>query len=164
MLNDTTALRNFIAANYWDENGYGLVANPEHWAEYGITTIPQLQMYLLKNEIWDLYKSAHGIRPRWMGLWSDDWSWASLEKLYADTVESAERAFDEAAARQREAVVSFENHLAEVMSLGAGDRQTAFRWLTSEYEGQCASQGYIEWDFDVPYGTFAEFFSQEAAA
>jgi hypothetical protein len=36
--------------------------------------------------------------------------------------------------------------------------------MTQDYEGQCATQGFLEFDFGVPYGTFAEFFSQEAAA
>jgi hypothetical protein len=161
MLNDTTALVNFIVANYCDEDGYGLTAKPEHWAEYGITTIPQLQLYLIKCDIWEVYKTAHGFRPRHMDLWSDSWSMEDLQELMQETAAAAERELDEDAARKQKAIEDFEATIQRTIEIGAGDRQTAFRWMTQDYE---ATQGYIEWDFGVPYGTFDEFFPQEQAA
>jgi hypothetical protein len=164
MLNDTTALVNYIVANFQDEDGFGLTANPDHWAEYGIYSIRELQLYLIKCDIENIYRDAHGIKPRWMGLWSDDWTMEELNEELERTVRSAEIAFEERERQEAEAISEFEAALQRTIEIGAGDRQTAFRWMTQDYEGQSATQGFLEFDFGVPYGTFAEFFSQEAAA
>jgi hypothetical protein len=39
-----------------------------HWAEYGVTTADELERHLLVGEIWDIYKSINGIRPRWINF------------------------------------------------------------------------------------------------
>lgn len=163
MLNDTTALVNYIVANHQDGEGFGLTADVAHWAEYGITTIPQLQVYLLQSDIWELYKEVYGIRPRHLGLWSNEWTFEALEAEYASLVEAAKVEFARQEEMDREAVAAFERKLADLVAMGAGDRETAFRWLTDGYEGQCASQGALEYEFGVPFGTFAEFFQKEVA-
>ena len=38
----------------------------------------------LKNFIWDFYKYAHGIRPRWMHLWGEGEETWTLERLRAE--------------------------------------------------------------------------------
>jgi hypothetical protein len=161
---EQAALVNFIVFNFQDADGYGLTADLAHWAEYEIFTIRQLQLYIIKNDIWELYKSAHGVSPRFMGLWSDDWTMEELNEELERTVRSAEIAFEEEDRRKAEAIEEFEAALQRTIEIGAGDRQTAFRWMTQDYEGQLATQGFIEYDFGVPYGTFAEFFPKQVEA
>lgn len=40
--------------------------NMDHWKEYGVTTPEEFDRYILIETIWDAYKEAHGVRPRWI--------------------------------------------------------------------------------------------------
>lgn len=51
-------LKAYIESKY--EN---LVSDPEHWAEYDIHTIDQLEYYLLLCDYVDLYKEVNGFKP-----------------------------------------------------------------------------------------------------
>lgn len=48
-------------ANRWSTT---LVEDPAHWATYGVTTVEEFERHTLEGSIWDLYKDAHGVRPR----------------------------------------------------------------------------------------------------
>ncbi len=48
--------------------GISLVTNPEHWARMGIHTGEELAKELLASSYSDLFKSIHGIRPRFMNF------------------------------------------------------------------------------------------------
>lgn len=49
-----------------------------HWARQGVHTVEDFELSCLRGELWDAYKEAHGIRPRWMGV--NDMSREDLEK------------------------------------------------------------------------------------
>ena len=52
-----------------------MVEDPEHWAKYGIHTPEDFDRYLIYSDISDVYKSAHGFRPRM------DWKNMSMQEL-----------------------------------------------------------------------------------
>lgn len=54
-----------INARY-PNNGFKLVEDEAHWAAYGIHTAEELDHYLAVECYVNLYKSTHGIKPRWM--------------------------------------------------------------------------------------------------
>ena len=84
-----------------------------------------------KNEclMWisDLYKDVHGFRPR--GYNFDEWSFQELTKFVNDLSDQAdqEREYEEKQAQIAE--VEFNKRIQEIIDLGAGDRETALRWM-----------------------------------
>jgi hypothetical protein len=126
-------------------------ANKEHkmseytyksWEEY--TPLEQASMTW-----WDMYKDAHGVRPR--GTDPSDWSLARYRAamLYLQEVitrNDLQRRVDEDAAIQ-----AFEERVAKVIELGATDRAMALRWI-HEAEGSDGDDEYLCYRVGVPYG------------
>ena len=51
---------NRFACTYVDDLSY--------WNEMGVFTVEDFQRNELESTVWDLYKSVHGIRPRWVNF------------------------------------------------------------------------------------------------
>lgn len=84
---------------------------------------------------WDMYKEAYGSRPRY----ADTSTW-TVEDFYAEFAllgKIIEREMAAEAIAEAEAVKTFEQHVANTISLGARDRETALRWImeSSEADG-----------------------------
>lgn len=49
-----------------ESNGspFRIVEDLKHWERYNISTVNEFIRYNNEQEIWDLYKEVHGIRPR----------------------------------------------------------------------------------------------------
>jgi len=90
-----------------------------------------------KNEtlMWisDLYKDVHGIRPR--GYNFQEWSFDELTEFVNDLSDQAEadRKYEENMAKNAE--IEFNNRIQEVIDLGAGNRETALRWMLQGDQG-----------------------------
>ena len=102
---------------------------------------------------WDMYKDAYGVRPR--GIDTSDWTLEQFEqefKYLGQVIEQEEAARQVAEA---EAARRFEETVESVIQAGAGNRETALRWImdSSEADGDweyfCFLQG-------LPYGYFRE--------
>jgi len=95
----------------------------------------------------DIYKSAHGFRPSLKNVTQED-----FDRAVADSQETAARE----KAEKQEAVVKFEDTVAEIMESGAGDYETAVRWLREAEEDEYALRDieYFEWSQGLPYGYF----------
>ena len=81
----------------------------------------------------DLHKDARGYRPSqyfWEG-WKElsDEGQKEIFDMLAEELKIREQ--DEREMEQR-AIKTFEARIADVIKLGAGDRQTALRWITSQ--------------------------------
>jgi len=91
----------------------------------------------------DGYKDAHGIRPRWL-----DYDAMSNEELNA-TADSVSRDVRESIEREKEddanAIAEFKTLIQETIAMGAGDKETAVRWL---YEAVQRDWGYNEFTFE----------------
>lgn len=111
------------------ENRFGatLVEDVEHWNGMGIFTVLDFERYELENLIWDVYKDAYGYRPRHL-----DFNSMSLAELQAEADRVSEAAAnqmrDQEEAEQR-AVEDFKDLVQRTIDLGAGDEETALRWL-----------------------------------
>ena len=87
----------------------------------------QLHRADLVSYIYDGYKDAHGIRPRWIAF--DMMSVAELEAM-ADQVSNEVVETMECETREQDAAaVEFEARIVDLIKVGAGDRTTAIRWL-----------------------------------
>jgi phage baseplate assembly protein W len=98
----------------------------------------------------DMFKDVYGFRPR-----GQDFGW-TLEQ-YEEEFEYLDRALElrlkEEAEEQNVAVAAFEARVDEVIKLGAGDRETALRWIMD------GSEAGGDWEYfcfltSLPYGYF----------
>ena len=109
---------------------------------------------MLQGIVSDLYKEAHGFRPRgetyWSTLTTVEACEAELDRLsvLAQDVLAWERECEARAAEELEAKI------AELIDLGAGDRETALRWLRESVDADSA--GEFEYVFGLRYGYLSE--------
>lgn len=100
---------------------------------------------------WDMYKDAHGVRPRHV-----DTSQWTLEDFYKE-FDYLQKVIGEEIQRQREreekAVVAFELRVQVVASMGAGDRETALKWIM-EADDAGGDWEYLCYINGLPYRYF----------
>ena len=105
----------------------------------------------LQAIFWDLYKDAHGIRPRWI----DTSSWTELaftkEFEYLATMIQDNRLLREAA--EGKAAHQFEMRVQTVIACGAKDREMAMRWI-HEAEGSNGDDEYLCFLVGLRHGYF----------
>ena len=81
----------------------------------------------------DLHKDARGFRPHvafWEGWNSSDDE--NKQAIWDGLLRELERTQAEEARIEAECLAAFEEEVQDCIELGAGDRQTALRWMTSE--------------------------------
>lgn len=108
------------------------VSDPAHWAEMNVFTVEDYQRYQQISYISDTHKEVYGFRPR-----GYDWDNMSMDELKAWSNELSEecaREFELEEARKAEAVAEFKALVQRTIEMGAGDEETAIRWLTSDEE------------------------------
>lgn len=80
------------------------------------------------SAISDSFKDAHGFRPR--GIWDfESMSDAELLALSDRVYEEACLAHKEEEGRQAQSAERFEELVLGIIAMGAGNRQTALKWL-----------------------------------
>ena len=101
---------------------------------------------------WDMYKDAHGIRPR--GIDTSTWTMADFDRefKYLGQVINAEEVIRKQA--EEKAVEEFERRVAEMLTLGAQDIDMAMRWI-HEAEDTNGDEDYLAWTLGLPYRYFA---------
>lgn len=97
----------------------------------------------------DIYKSIHGVRPRWISF-----SEMTLQQL-EEAVEELDKEYvihaQQEKLREQEAIKVFEARVQSIIDMGAKTRETAIRWLHTA----CDTHGdndYLCWEFHIPYG------------
>jgi hypothetical protein len=102
-------------------------------------------------QYWDMYKDAHGIRPRGIDTtaWTEEDFMKEFEYL-GNLITQQEEARVEA---EHMASVKFEQRVLNLMCMGAEDRATAVRWI-HEAEGTGGDDEYLCWTLGLPYSYF----------
>ena len=98
---------------------------------------------------YDMYKEVYGVRPRWY-----DYDSKSVEEIKADLDMLAHKVEEMEAAREaaeKVAIERFENQVQSWISIGAGDRETAIRWIHDAEETD-GDNDYLCYKLDLPYG------------
>lgn len=75
----------------------------------------------------DTYKDIHGIRPRWMNF--DGMTFEQLGDLLTELQKEAEEEYMRLDAWEVEQQKKKDKKIAELIEMGAGDKETAKRWL-----------------------------------
>ncbi len=102
---------------------------------------------------WDMYKDAHGIRPR--GIDTSTWTLEDFRKEFDYLGQVIDREETARKSTEAEAVVKFEQHVTNTICMGAGNRETALRWIMD------ASEAGGDWEYfcylnGLPYGYFKQ--------
>lgn len=109
----------------------------DHWAEYGIHTAEDYERHELETYIYEGHKDAFGVKGRHY-----DFASMSMDELKAEADwigEQVKATMDREAAEEQRALSEFQSLVEETIKLGAGDEETALRWLTQNdefYHGQ----------------------------
>ena len=107
------------------------------------------------NVISDLHKDAYGFRPS-ESFWSDWLSYSNDEKqkVWDWMVVRVEESIDEEAREQQASIARFEALVAKNIEVGAGDRETALRWImdASDCDGDWERLCYKR---NLPFNYFA---------
>lgn len=102
-------------------------------------------------QYWDMYKDAHGVRPR--GINTSSWT----EEDFIKEFDYLGKVIEEQAAARKEAekgaVRDFEARIGEMINLGANDRETALRWI-HEADGSGGDDEFLCYLNGLPYGYF----------
>jgi hypothetical protein len=107
----------------------------------------------LACEFSDVYKEAHGFRPRHVDTtsWTVEQFHSEFEELGRICKQNAEfRRADELLAARR-----FEDRISKLMASGAGDRATAIRWV-AEAEDAGQDLEYLCFLLGLEYGYFKQ--------
>tara|TARA_B100000925_G_scaffold262633_1_gene220054 strand:+ start:348 stop:743 length:396 start_codon:yes stop_codon:yes gene_type:complete len=87
-------------------------------------------MYTFEDNLFsDLHKEVYGFRPRYHRYYeaSDN----EKQNIWDDLVDEMDQAVADARQVVKDAINRFEDRIADVIKIGAGDRKTALRWITS---------------------------------
>jgi uncharacterized protein YerC len=119
--------------------------------EHTMETLTRIEE--LQSIFWDMYKDAHGFRPRHirLDLCTEAEIEADLDRLQviiADN-ELLRKAAEEKAAH------AFEMRVQSVLACGAKDRAMALRWI-HEAEGSNGDDEFLCYLMGLPYRYFAQ--------
>lgn len=108
------------------------------------------------NLVSDLHKDAYGVRPRqdfWV-LWdnsTDDEKQAEWDHL----LKALKRAIEEEQEQEKRAIERFEATVTQKIESGAGNRETAIRWIMdASSAARISDWDFLCWEHGLPYGYF----------
>lgn len=100
---------------------------------------------------WDMYKDAHGVRPR--GVDTSSWTLSDFEAEFVVLGQDIEAGEKVRKAAEANSIFSFEKRVSDLMFSGAKDRATAMRWI-HEAEGTMGDDEYLCYTLGLPYQYF----------
>lgn len=114
------------------------------WEE--LTNVEQLHAIY-----WEMYKDAHGIRPRGIDTssWTEQDFEQELDRLQAIIHGNCELELQ----AQALAVAKLEERIEQTIQMGAADRATAIKWI-HEAENTGGDDEYLCYNLGLPYGYF----------
>ena len=105
----------------------------------------------LECSLWDAYKDAHGIRPRFMNM--ETMSVEELKQQLELCCSEIERNEKQRQIDEDHASHDFEMRMLNLMMSGAKSREQALRWV-HEAEGSDGDDEYLCFLLGLPYGYF----------
>ena len=101
---------------------------------------------------WDMYKDAHGVRPR--GVDTSNWDKATFEAEFNYLQDLIAKNEQERKIDEHEAAHAFEQRVQDLYACGAKDRAMALRWI-HEAEGSNGDDEFLCYLVGLPYRYFA---------
>lgn len=103
----------------------------------------------------DFHKDVYGFRPSVDHVFYSS-SDAEKQEYWDFLMEEGDRVMKMEELAEKQAIKEFETKILELIEMGAGDRETAIRWIADSYD-KYDTYGYICWDFGIPYSYEKEF-------
>ena len=100
---------------------------------------------------WDMYKDAHGVRPR--GICTDGWTLEDFGREFDRLELMIQREEELRMQREQQAIVHFEHRLQQLIQLGAADREDAIRWCLMSDQAQDLE--HLAWLNELPWNYLA---------
>ena len=100
---------------------------------------------------WDMHKDAYGVRPRCID--TSAWTLEDFEAEFVILGQAIDREETARKASEAQSVTAFERRVAELMTMGARDRDMALRWI-HEAEETNGDDSYLAWTLGLPYQYF----------
>jgi len=104
-----------------------------------------------RETYWDMYKDAYGFRPR--GVDTSSWTVEDFLYQFQDLELVIQERIGEERDAQAAAALRFEDRVLQVIGMGAGDRETALRWI-DEADGSYGDMEFLCFLNGLPYGYF----------
>ena len=105
----------------------------------------------MASQYWDMYKDAHGIRPR--GIDTSSWTEADFNKEFEELNLISELNCRQRREDEQTAARKFESRVKELMEIGAKDREMAMRWI-HEAVGSNGDDEFLCYLVGLSYGYF----------
>ena len=121
----------------------------DHWKSYGITTPAQLDRYFLETDVYEMHKEAYGVKGRHYNF--SEMSNDDLKKELDHLAEVAKREREIEQRAEEEAYKSFENTITNTINNGAGDRETAIKWILEAEDLTNEEPDYICYSLGLSY-------------
>ena len=102
-------------------------------------------------QYWDMYKDAYGVRPR--GVDTSTWTLADFDAEFQLLGEIIKQEDIARKAAETEAIEKFEQHVINTVCMGAGNRETALRWIMDASNAN-GDWEYLCYDLGLPYHYF----------
>jgi hypothetical protein len=102
---------------------------------------------------WDMYKDAHGFRPRHVD--TSTWTLEQFEEEFKSLEDIIDRENTLRLEREDAASHEFEMRVQDLLRSGAKNREMAMRWV-HEAEGSNGDDEYLCFLIGLPYGYFKE--------
>ena len=102
---------------------------------------------------WDMYKDAHGVRPR--GIDTSTWTLQDFQQEFKSLEVVIKREAEQRYLAQHEAAHAFEQRMLKILACGAKDREMAMRWI-HEAEGSNGDDEFLCYLMGLPYRYFKE--------
>jgi hypothetical protein len=103
-----------------------------------------------RETYWDMYKDAYGVRPR--GVDTTGWTLEYFEAEFASLATAIDQTERERRAAEQEAIVKFEDRVANLMHTGTC-RERVIAWLM-DAEHANGDLEYFAFTQGLPYGYF----------
>ena len=112
-----------------NENAFyiGVTEDLDHWAEYGVTTPAEFDLYNARAQYYDYHKDVHGFRPIWSQVQKMTLERLEEEMNYLGRLAEEEFKAEEAVQNRRQK--DFEDEVSHMIKHGAGNRETAIQWM-----------------------------------
>jgi len=110
----------------------------------------------------DLHKDARGFRPSqdWWAMWQDALP-AGRQLIWDNLCSELDAEIERERAEQAMALQSFEKQISANLALGAGDRNTAIKWMLQgmnlSVSDLCYGGSYLCFELGLNYSMAAEF-------
>ena len=131
----------------------------QYWNDQGIFTVEDYERDSLITSVYEMHKDAFGVKGRHYNF--DKMSNKELEEELEYLCRVAKEVAEEEDKAEKSAYEQFENRVAEIMKMGAGDRETAIKWilqaenLDNEYDASyicyCLGLNYDKEEIFKPY-------------